>query len=108
MLYRIAIRRLQQAVVQHLAEEKWPIAELDQVIFHQANGRMIAQLCRMLGIATERCVNMIEQVGNTSSASLPIALDHANRNQRLLKGNRILLGTFGGGLTWGTALIRWS
>ena len=107
-LYRIAIRRLQHAVVDHLAEEKWPVAELDQVIFHQANGRMIAQLCRMLEVAPDRCVSMIEQVGNTSSASIAMALDYANRNQRLLKGNRILLGTFGGGLTWGTALIRWS
>lgn len=106
-LYRIAVRRLQQAVVDHLAEEKWQVAELDQVIFHQANGRMIAQLCRRLGIAPERCVTMIEQVGNTSSASIAMALDYANRTQRLLKGNRILLGTFGGGLTWGTALIRW-
>jgi len=106
-LYRIAVRRLQQAVVDHLAEEKWPVEELDQVIFHQANGRMIAQLCRMLGIAPERCVTIIEQVGNTSSASIAMALDYANRNQRLLEGNRILLGTFGGGLTWGTALMRW-
>ncbi len=106
-LYRIAVRRLQQAVVDHLAEEKWHVAELDQVIFHQANGRMIAQLCRRLGIVPERCVTMIEQVGNTSSASIAMALDYANRAQRLLKGNRILLGTFGGGLTWGTALIRW-
>ena len=106
-LFRIAIRRLQQAVVDHLAEEKWQVAELDQVIFHQANGRMIAQLCRRLGIVPERCVTMIEQVGNTSSASIAMALDYANRTQRLLKGNRILLGTFGGGLTWGTALIRW-
>jgi 3-oxoacyl-[acyl-carrier-protein] synthase-3 len=106
-LYRIAVRRLQQAVVDHLAEEKWQVAELDQVIFHQANGRMIAQLCRRLGIVPERCVTMIEQVGNTSSASIAMALDYANRTQRLLKGNRILLGTFGGGLTWGTALIRW-
>jgi len=106
-LYRIAVRRLQQAVVDHLAEEKWQVAELDQVIFHQANGRMIAQLCRRLGIVPERCVTMIEQVGNTSSASIAMALDYANRPQRLLKGNRILLGTFGGGLTWGTALIRW-
>ena len=58
-LYRIAVRRLQQAVVDHLAEEKWQVAELDQVIFHQANGRMIAQLCRRLGIAPERCVTIL-------------------------------------------------
>ena len=106
-MYRIAVRRLQQAVVDHLAEEQWPLEELDQVIFHQANGRMIAQLCRMLGIVPERCVTIIEHVGNTSSASIAMALDYANRNQRLLEGNRILLGTFGGGLTWATALMRW-
>ncbi len=106
-LYRIAVRRLQQAVVDHVAEEQWPVDELDQVIFHQANGRMITQLCRMLGIAPERCVTIIEHVGNTSSASIAMALDSANRTQRLQKGNRILLGTFGGGLTWATALMRW-
>jgi 3-oxoacyl-[acyl-carrier-protein] synthase-3 len=106
-LYRTAIRRLQKAVVDHLAEEKWSVEELDQVIFHQANGRMIAQLCRMLRIDPERCVTTIEHFGNTSSASIAMALDYANRNQRLVNGNRILLGTFGGGLTWATALMRW-
>ncbi|MEE9233183.1 MAG: ketoacyl-ACP synthase III [Nitrospirales bacterium] len=106
-VFRIAIRKLRQAVAEHLDEEKWDVSQLDQVIFHQANGRMLAQLCRTLGVPVERCVTMMEQVGNTSSASLPIALDHANRSQRLNAGNRVLLGTFGGGLTWGTALVRW-
>ena len=106
-LFRIAIGRLGQAVRDHLEQEKLMVAEIDQVIFHQANGRMLAQFCRKLGVPSDRCMMMIEQVGNTSSASLPMALDRANRDGRLKMGDRIMLGAFGGGLTWGTALVRW-
>ncbi len=106
-LYRLAVRRVFEAVTRHVEEEKWEIPQLNQVIFHQANGRMLAHLCQKLHLPAERCVNMIEQIGNTSSASLPIALDHAHRTHRLNVGDRILLGAFGGGLTWGTALVRW-
>ncbi len=106
-LYRLAVRRVREAVTKHLEEEKWEADQLAQVIFHQANGRMLAQLCDKLGIAPDRCENMIEQIGNTSSASLPIALDHANRRDRLHEGDRVLFATFGGGLTWGSALLQW-
>lgn len=106
-LFRIAIRRLGQAVIDHLEQEKLLVSQLDQVIFHQANGRMLSQFCYKLGIPIDRCMMVIEQVGNTSSASLPMALDRANRDGRLKAGNRIMLGAFGGGLTWGTALVRW-
>jgi len=106
-LFRIAIGRLGQAVRDHLEQEKLMVAEIDQVIFHQANGRMLAQFCRKLGVPSDRCMMMVEQVGNTSSASLPMALDRANRDGRLKMGDRIMLGAFGGGLTWGTALVRW-
>jgi len=106
-LYRIAIRRLGEALSDHLEQEKLEASQLDQVIFHQANGRMLAQFCKSFGVPSERCMTVIEQVGNTSSASLPMALDRANRDRRLKMGDRIMLGTFGGGLTWGTALVRW-
>ncbi len=107
-LFRLAIRKLGQAVQHHLNEEKLEIEQLDQVIFHQANARMITQLCRTLGVEKNRCFTRIEKVGNTSSASLPMMLDYANRHGVLEKGHRILLGAFGGGLTWGTALMRWA
>ena len=106
-LFRIAIRKLRHAIEEHMAATKWEMADLDQVIFHQANARMITHLCRNLGISSDRCVAIMEDVGNTSSASLPMALDFANRHNRLKDGHQILLGAFGGGLTWGTALIRW-
>ncbi len=106
-LFRIAIRQLRQAIIDHVEAEKWDLSDLDQCIFHQANARMISHLCRTLGIPSERCVAIMEEMGNTSSASLPMALDFAHRHDRLKKGSRILLGSFGGGLTWGTALIHW-
>jgi 3-oxoacyl-[acyl-carrier-protein] synthase-3 len=106
-LFRIAVRRLGQAVKDHLEQEKLEISQLNQVIFHQANGRLLTQFCNTLDIPPERCMTTIEQVGNTSSASLPMALDRAHREQRLKKGDRMMLGAFGGGLTWATALIRW-
>lgn len=106
-LFRIAIRRLGQAVHDHLDQEKLVVSQLDQVIFHQANGRMLAQFCKKLGVPADRCLTIIDQVGNTSSASLPMTLDRANRDGRLKMGNRIMLGAFGGGLTWGSALVRW-
>ena len=106
-LFRLAIQRLGQAVLDHLEHEKLVVSQLDQVVFHQANGRMLAQFCKKLGLPSERCITMIEEVGNTSSASLPMALDRANRDCRLKTGQYIMLGAFGGGLTWGTALVRW-
>ena len=106
-LFRIAIRTLHQAIEEHMDAAKWNMADIDQVIFHQANVRMVTHLCRNLGIPPERCVTIMKDVGNTSSASLPMALDFANRQERLKDGNHALLGAFGGGLTWGTALIRW-
>lgn len=106
-IYRLAVRQLAQAVKAHVAEEHWKMEQLDQVVFHQANGRLIAQVCKALGALPDRCFSVIEYLGNASSASLPIALDHAHRSKRLKPGHRVLLGTFGGGLTWATALVRW-
>ena len=106
-IYRLAVRRLTQAVQAHVAEEHWAVQKLDHLIFHQANSRLMTQVCQALGASAERCFSIIESLGNTSSASLPIALAQAHRSQRLQPGHQVLLGTFGGGLTWGTALLRW-
>jgi len=83
------------------------VEELGQVIFHQANGRLLALLRKRLGIPQEKMYSVIEQLGNTSSASLPIALDRAVRDGRLRGDAPVLLGSVGGGLTWATALVRW-
>lgn len=106
-LYRIVVRRMADAVQEILKEFGLRLDQVDHIICHQANGRLLASLERRLGLAPGSLFTVIEQTGNTSSASLPITLDHAHREGRLRPGQMVLLGAFGGGLTWGTALVRW-
>ena len=106
-IFRLAVKRLSGAIREICQEENLTLDQVGQFIFHQANGRLLNQLASRLGIAPDRLYSIIREYGNTSSASLPIALDCANRQGCLKEGDVILLGTFGGGLTWGTALLRW-
>ena len=83
------------------------LGDIKQVVLHQANGRILTQIADRLGIPQDRLSSVIERYGNTSSASLPIALDSAVRNGKITSGDLVLLGSFGGGLTWATSLVRW-
>jgi 3-oxoacyl-[acyl-carrier-protein] synthase-3 len=76
------------------------------VVPHQANLRIIAQVAQRLDIPLERFVLNIERYGNTSSASIPIALDEALRDGRIEKGDTVLMCALGAGVSWGSALIR--
>ena len=78
------------------------------LIPHQANARIMATVAKQLGIPQERCAIDVEEVGNTSAASIPIALDHAWRAGRLHPGDLVLLTSFGAGLAWGANLLRWT
>lgn len=106
-LYRAAIRRIEQAVQDILKEFGVDLREVKQVVLHQANGRILAQIAERLAIPQDRLSSVIERYGNTSSASLPIALDAAVRGGAITPGDLVLLGSFGGGLTWATGLVRW-
>ncbi len=106
-LFRVAVKRLAGAVQDILKEFGVGVDDVTRAVFHQANGRLLNALRKRLGIPQEKVYSVIEQFGNTSSASLPIALDHAVREGRIVSGDLVLLGAFGGGLTWGTALLRW-
>jgi len=106
-LYRSAIRRIEQAVQDIVKEFGVDLREVKQVVLHQANGRILAQIADRLAIPQSRLSSVIERYGNTSSASLPIALDAAVRGGAIAFGDLVLLGTFGGGLTWATSLVRW-
>lgn len=106
-VFRSAVRRLEQAMIDLLKEFGLAAGDVTRVIAHQANARILEQLRRRLGLSPEAVYSVIEQYGNTSSASLPIALDQAVRTQRLAAGDLVLLGAFGGGLTWATGLVRW-
>ena len=106
-LFRIAVRRVEQAVQELLKDCGMTIGELSQVVLHQANGRILSNVADRLGIQEDRLASVIDRYGNTSSASLPIALDVAVRSGRVRPDDTVLLGSFGGGLTWATGLIRW-
>ncbi len=82
-------------------------SQVDWLVPHQANLRIISAVAKRLNLPMERVVVNIDRVGNTSSASVPIALDEAVRDGRIKRGEVLLLESFGGGFTWGSALIRY-
>lgn len=106
-LFRIAIRRLESSVLETLKAHGLTVSDVRWFFFHQANGRLLENARERLGIPPDRTVSVIERYGNTSSSSLPLTLDTAVRAGKVKAGDLVLLATIGGGLTWGTALIRW-
>ncbi|MEQ1793115.1 MAG: beta-ketoacyl-ACP synthase III [Nitrospira sp.] len=106
-LFRIAVRRVERAVQDLVREFGITVGELGQVVLHQANGRILSNVADRLGVSADRLTSVIDRYGNTSSASLPIALDAAVRAGKIQAGDAVLLGSFGGGLTWATGLVRW-
>ncbi|HUJ79392.1 MAG TPA: beta-ketoacyl-ACP synthase III [Nitrospiria bacterium] len=106
-VYRRAVMTLARAVRAHMEETGLTVRDVAHALFHQANRRLLDQVARRLGLTSRQCFSTIADTGNTSSASLPIALDQAARQGCLRDGDLLLLAAFGGGLTWGTALLRW-
>ena len=106
-VYRVAVKRLTGALDAMLRETNTTLSDVKHVITHQANGRMLRTIAKRLGVRADQMISIVDRVGNTSSASLPMALDWAHRQGKVRRGDLILLGAFGGGLTWGAALIRW-
>jgi 3-oxoacyl-[acyl-carrier-protein] synthase-3 len=82
-------------------------SELDWLIPHQANLRIIVAAARKLEMSMDQVVISVDRHGNTSSASVPLALDEAVRDGRVKRGDMLLLEAFGGGFTWGSALIKY-
>ncbi|MCX5723360.1 MAG: ketoacyl-ACP synthase III [Nitrospirae bacterium] len=106
-LFRLAVKRLEQAILEIVKEFGVEVQDLAQLVLHQANGRILHQLTKRLGVLPDRVSSVIGRYGNTSSASLPIALDYAVRSGKILPHDIVLLGSFGGGVTWATGLVRW-
>lgn len=106
-VFKQAVRVMGQAAAEILEQNGLQADQLACVIPHQANMRIIESLSTRLHIPIERFFLNLDKYGNTSAASIPIALDEAARAGRLKKGDTLLLIAFGAGLTWGSALIRW-
>jgi 3-oxoacyl-[acyl-carrier-protein] synthase-3 len=106
-IYKHAVLVMERAVVDLLREHGIEAAEVDCVIPHQANRRIIETLADRLDVPLERFFINLDRYGNTSAASIPLALDEAVRAGRVRPGNLVLMVAFGAGLTWGSALVRW-
>jgi len=105
--YKIAVRRMEEVVLECLEANRVRPGDLDVVVPHQANLRIIEAVMSRLGVPMEKVVLTIEKYGNTSAACIPMALDIAVRDGRIRPGHMVLMVAFGGGLTWGSALLRW-
>lgn len=106
-VFKLAVRAMEEVAMEALATHGLTGADLDLFIPHQANRRIIDAIGKRLGLAGEQVFVNLERFGNTSSASIPIALDEANRSGRIGNGDLVLFDAFGGGLTWGATLVRW-
>lgn len=106
-VYKVATRLLPEVVADTLKVAGLTAAEITHVIAHQANQRIIESAMQNLGVPLEKCWINIDRYGNTSSASMPITLDEANRAGRLKKGDVIAMMAIGAGMTWGGAVLRW-
>lgn len=105
-VFKIAVRSMEEISRQALAEADVPVSQVSLVIPHQANRRIIVALAERLGIPMERVMVNLEKYGNTSAASIPVALDEAKRQGRIKPGDIVLLNAFGAGFAWGAAVIK--
>lgn len=106
-VFRLAVNRLDKMAAATLKRQHIDIAEIDWLIPHQANLRIIQSTAQKLGLPLEKVITTVQTQGNTSSASIPLALDSAIQENKLKSGQHLLLEAFGGGLTFGTALIKY-
>lgn len=105
-VFKVAVTELAHIVEETLAANNIDRAELDWLVPHQANLRIISATARKLGMEMDKVVVTLDRHGNTSAASVPCALDEAVRDGRIKPGQLVLLEAFGGGFTWGSALVR--
>ena len=106
-VFKIAVTKLDEIVDQTLAKAGMTKADIDWLIPHQANARIIQAVAKRLGLPMERVIMTIEEHGNTSSASVPLALDVALKSNRIKRGDILMLEAFGGGLSWGSVLVKY-
>jgi 3-oxoacyl-[acyl-carrier-protein] synthase-3 len=107
-VYRWALSHVSEGISNLLHESGYAPSQMNWFVPHNANQRIIDALCERTGISEQQALSSIEHYGNTSAASIPLALDAAVRDQRVLPGHLLLLYGFGGGLTQSGVILRWS
>jgi 3-oxoacyl-[acyl-carrier-protein] synthase-3 len=105
-VFKIAVRSMEDISREALQEAGIGIEEVSLVIPHQANRRIIVALAERLGVSMDKVIVNLDKYGNTSAASIPVALDEAKRQGRIQKGDVVLLNAFGAGFAWGAAVVK--
>jgi 3-oxoacyl-[acyl-carrier-protein] synthase-3 len=105
-VFKIAVRSMEEISRQALEEAGVTIEQVSLVVPHQANKRIIVALAERLGVPMERVMVNLEKYGNTSAASIPVALDEARRQGRIKAGDIVLINAFGAGFAWGASVIK--
>jgi 3-oxoacyl-[acyl-carrier-protein] synthase-3 len=106
-VFKFAVKALDDLVEEALMANKLQKTDIDWLVPHQANIRIIQASAKKLGISMEKVVVTVDRHANTSAASIPLALDEAARDGRIRQGQLVLLEAVGGGFTWGAALVKW-
>ncbi len=106
-VYKFAVRVLPPALEEAFAANGITAGDVDHVVSHQANIRIVESVLERVGIPLDRCWMNLDRYGNTSSASLPLSLDEANRAGRMKAGDLVAMMAIGAGMAWGSALVRW-
>jgi 3-oxoacyl-[acyl-carrier-protein] synthase-3 len=105
--FKVAVRTLEDIARETLAVNNFTVKDLDLYVPHQANARILKSVADRLGLPLEKMMLNLDRYGNTSAASIPIALDEAVQSGRIKEGSLVMIGAFGAGLTWASALIKW-
>ncbi len=105
--FREAVARLSVATLQAIRAAGKRLEDIDLFVYHQANGRILSAVGERLGLPRDRVVDCIAEHGNTSAATLPLALAYSEQEGRLQAGDCVLLGAFGAGFTWGATVVEW-
>lgn len=106
-VFKNAVEKMPEAVITALKHNNLTIEDVDHLIAHQANDRISLMVARNLKIPVEKIIRNIDRYGNTTAASVPIALDEALREGRIKDGDIVVLTAFGSGFTWASSVIRW-
>ncbi|HDY67858.1 hypothetical protein LCGC14_0921200 [marine sediment metagenome] len=106
-VFKIAVNNMIDVIIKTVSENNMKIEDIDLIVPHQSNIRIIEAAMEKLNLPKEKAFINIDRYGNTSSASIPIAIDEIEKAKMLKPGNTVLLVAFGGGLTWSSSIIKW-
>ncbi|MBU6339042.1 MAG: ketoacyl-ACP synthase III [Rickettsiales bacterium] len=106
-VFKHAVEKMSKSVTSLLEKSGLKVSDIDLLVPHQANARILSAVATRLGLSDDKVIITVENHANTSAASIPLALDYAVKNNKVKKGDLVVLEALGGGLTWGSVVLKW-